>query len=426
MALSFDRKRLKHVVSLRQFRFNGGNDNRPYVGLENIDSRTGRLLKDPTTDSGVPITLIQPSSLSNFFEPGDVLFGKLRPYLAKAWVAEFAGQSSTELLVMRPVEVEPRFLRYICLWSEFVDAVDASTFGSKMPRAEWSSIGNVYIPLPDRAKQRAISDYLDRETARLDALMAYKDRLLSLLEEKRQALITSAVTQGLNPSVPLRDSDVPFMENIPAHWRTLRLRFLVSKIEQGWSPEAVGRTPEDDEWGVLKLNAVNQGGFDETAAKTLPADREPREALSVRPGDVLVTRSNTPPLVGDACYVEITRSRLMLSDLIYRLNLRSELIDGRFLVYFLTLPLARAQIEGDARGTSASMVKISQEHIRDWLVPVPPNEEQQEIVAKVASKTQVIDGIEDAAHRAIALLDERKTALIDAAVIGQIDVENGV
>ena len=224
VASSFPAKRLKHVVSLRRSRVDGSEDDRPYVGLENIESWTGKLLSNSAApDESPSAIMIGGTSLGNSFKPGDVLFGKLRPYLAKVWVAEFPGRSTTEFLVMHPVEIEPRFLRYVCLWRAFVDAVDASTFGSKMPRADWNFIGNMSVPVPESRKQRAIADYLDRETARLDALVAVKERVLGLLDEKRRALITRAVTRGLDPRVPLRDSGIPWLGEIPVHWEVWKL-----------------------------------------------------------------------------------------------------------------------------------------------------------------------------------------------------------
>ena len=287
-----------------------------------------------------------------------------------------------------------------------------------------SEIGTMRLPFPPAAQQRAIADYLDLETARLDVLVAAKERVLGLLAEKRRALITRAVTRGLDPDAPLRDSGIPWLGEIPEHWEIVRLRFLATGIEQGWSPEAAILQPSLDEWGVLKLNAVNQGRFDEKAAKALPPDAQPRANLEIHPGNVLVTRSNTPLLVGDACFVETTRPRLMLSDIIYRLTVRTGVIDGRFLVYFLTLPVGRVQIENDARGTSASMVKISQEHIKNWWIPVPPIAEQRSIITALAGETRRIDQTWAATERTIALLKERRAALIVAAVTGQIEVEN--
>ncbi|HAZ60746.1 MAG TPA: restriction endonuclease subunit S [Gammaproteobacteria bacterium] len=285
-----------------------------------------------------------------------------------------------------------------------------------------SEIGAMTLPVPPLPQQRAIADYLDRETARLDALMAAKERVLELLAEKRRALITRAVTRGLDPRAPLRDSDIPWLGEIPAHWQSMRLRFLVRHLEQGWSPEAENREPGDEEWGVLKLNAVSRGRFNQSAAKALPPDFAIRADLEVHRGDFLVTRSNTPSLVGDACFVEEARPHLMLCDLTYRLTLREEVIDGKFLGHFLTLPEGRGQIESDARGTSGSMVKISQEHIKDWWIPLPPLGEQVELVAHIGRETGALDEMFTATERTIDLLKERRAALIAAAVTGQIDV----
>ena len=286
-----------------------------------------------------------------------------------------------------------------------------------------SAIGGIVLPIPPLSQQRTIADYLDRETARLDRLVAEKERVLRLLAERHRWVISRTVTQGLRPGKLTRDSGIPGLGPIPAHWRTVRLRFLISSIEQGWSPPTENREPSPDQWGVLKLNAVSQGHFDDTAAKTLRPDLTPRTHLTVHAGDFLVTRSNTPLLVGDACFVESTRPRLMLSDLIYRLNLCHELIDGRFLAYFLTLSVGRSQIEVDARGTSASMVKISQEHIKDWWIPVPPKAEQQAIVRHLATETARIDSARTATDRTVSLLKERRGAIVAATVAGQIEVE---
>ena len=198
--------------------------------------------------------------------------------------------------------------------------------------------------------------------------------------------------------------------------------FAFYRIVSRWSPQAENREPSLDEWGVLKLNAVSQGRFDDAAANALPADVDPVADLEIHEGDFLIMRSSIPSLVGDACFVEVTRRRLMLCDLIYRLALRTDLIDGRLLGYYLTLPVGRGQIESDARGTSASMVKISQEDIRDWLVPLHRIDEQRRIVGAVAPETAKLDAVRDATEQTIALLKERRAALIAAAVTGRLHI----
>ena len=343
-----------------------------------------------------------------------------------AWVRETTGDlvSGYHLALIRPFrqKIEGAFL-FRCIQARPIRgqlelaANGVTRFG--IPKSE---IGAIRLPVPPLPRQRAIANYLDRETALLDALIAAKGRVLQLLSEKRQALVTSAVTRGLHPDAQLRDSGIPWLHKISAHWSMVRLRFIVTRIEQGWSPEAPSIQPDSDEWGVLKLSAVARGRFDESAAKRLPPDVKPRLGLEVHAGDVLLTRSNTPHLVGDACVVDRVRPMLMLSDIIYRLAVRPDLIDGSFLVSFLTLPVGRVQIESDARGTSASMVKISQDHIKNWWIPVPPIDEQRSIMTALAGQTQTIDHARTTVQQTIDLLNERRAALIAAAVTGQRDV----
>ena len=121
------RMRLKHLVSLQRASADDDSSDRRYIGLEHVQSWTGQL---SVAEDGA-----SRASTGNLFEIGDVLFGKLRPYLAKAWLATFPGQCSAEFLVMRPKAIDARYLKYLCLSREFVDQVDASAYGSKMPRA---------------------------------------------------------------------------------------------------------------------------------------------------------------------------------------------------------------------------------------------------------------------------------------------------
>ncbi len=138
--------RLKFVAPLRNERTPAGADHAEYVGLENIESWTGRMIaSEPKADKDSEAE----TGLANVFREGDVLFGKLRPYLAKACQAPRDGVCSTELLVMQPAEaLNPRFLLYELLTPDFVGAVDASTFGARMPRASWDFIGSLEIRLP--------------------------------------------------------------------------------------------------------------------------------------------------------------------------------------------------------------------------------------------------------------------------------------
>ena len=421
-----ERRRLKYAATINDEALSEETDadyELQYVDIGSVDSlgNIHDIATYPFADA--------PSRARRRVRDGDVIISCVRTYLQAIAPVQDPPDNlivSTGFAVVRPCAgvLDTAFGRYVLREPSFLAEVEKRSVGVSYPAVNASDLSDIPVHLPPEPDQRAIADYLDRETARLDALVAAKERVLALLAEKHRALITRAVTRGLDGRAPLRDSGTPWLGEIPAHWEIVRLRFLMTDIEQGWSPEAAIVQPGLDEWGVLKLNAVSQGRFDERAAKTLPPDAQPRVGLEVHPGDVLVTRSNTPSLVGDACFVETTRPKLMLSDIIYRLAIRTGVIDGRFLVSFLILPLGRIQIENDARGTSASMVKISQEHIKNWWIPVPPIAEQRSIIAALAGQTRVIDQTRARIERTVALIKERRSALIAAAVTGQIDIRS--
>lgn len=160
-------------------------NNSPYVGMENISSGTGCfLIKDDVVSEGMS---------TSFFE-NDILFGKLRPYLAKCWLATFSGVCSSEFLVLRTNKIHSKFLKYYFLTNEFIKQVDSSTYGTKMPRANWDFISQ--LPVPDWScdKANAIANYLNNITKKIDNLTELQHQQVILLKERRTALISAAVT----------------------------------------------------------------------------------------------------------------------------------------------------------------------------------------------------------------------------------------
>ena len=308
-------------------------------------------------------------------------------------------------------------------WTATVDFA-AFAHPGVVPSLSEGHQADIPIVIPPLPEQHAIADFLDLETAKIDALVAKKERLVELLLEKRTALITRAVTRGLDPNVPMKDSGVEWLGEIPARWKTTPAGRVVHGIEQGWSPVAEDRPAARDEWGVIKLSAVSAGNFREAEHKTLPSGVSPDARYEIREKDFLLTRSNTPDLVGDVCVVGVVRSQLMLCDLVYRLNVMDDRVDRRFLAYWFLGRAGRHQIEVDARGSSRSMVKVSQGIIRAWTVATPPLEEQAEIVTFLDRETANIDALITRVREAVVYLKEYRTALISAAVTGKIDVRN--
>lgn len=210
------------------------------------------------------------------------------------------------------------------------------------------------------------------------------------------------------------DSGVEWAASAPEHWRRCRLKHVVGSLEQGWSPQCEARPAEPDEWGVLKVGCVNGGVFNPAENKALPLDVEPQQGLSLRMGDVLVSRANTRELVGGCALVERDYPKLILCDKLYRLRpKRSTTSDylSRLVQVF-----GRAEVEVEASGTSASMVNISMETVRNLRIVVPPHSEQAEITPAIDRETARIDALIAKKTRFIDLLKEKRRALITHAV----------
>ena len=298
--------------------------------------------------------------------------------------------------------------------------VDEAAHGTKAIRMDqWRGVTLLHPPLDE---QRAITDFLDRETARIDALIEKKRRLIELLQEQRAAIITRAVTRGLDPHAPMKDSGVEWLGEIPVHWRALRLKQLLAQIEQGWSPDCENRIAAPEEWGVMKAGCVNGGRFNQMEHKTLPAEVYPPKSLEIRPGDLLMSRaSGSRELVGSVAVVRECRSQLLLCDKLFRLY-PDEQNDARYLANALSSKSARAQIEVALSGGSGMANNIAQSVVKDLLLGVPDREEQERIANFLDHETTRFDSVMKVVCRAMDQLLDLRSSLITAAVTGAIDV----
>ena len=185
-------KKLKFVLTLSNKKEESKNSNKRYIGMENIESFTGKINDIPLIAEGI----------ANSFYKDEILFGKLRPYLAKSYLADFDGICSTEFLVYRSTKVlNNRFALNIFLSYDFIDAVNASTYGSKMPRANAEFISNMFLAIPPLSEQKQIIDYLDKQTAKIDQAIALKTAHIEKLKEYKSVLINDVVTGKVRVSV---------------------------------------------------------------------------------------------------------------------------------------------------------------------------------------------------------------------------------
>ncbi|WP_177333920.1 restriction endonuclease subunit S, partial [Pseudomonas sp. NBRC 111128] len=369
----------------------------------------------------------------SYFEDGDVAFAKVTPCFENGKGAlmrglqKAAGFGTTELTVLRPQfsKVDASYLNYVVQDSRFRSlGTGAMTGAGGLKRVPDEFTRNFPVALPLIEEQRVIATHLERETTRIDGLIEKKTRFIKLLREKRQALITYAVTKGLDPNVKMKDSGLEWLGKVPEHWAQAPLKRLVSSIGQGWSPECEARKPDRGEWGVVKVGCVNGGVFRPQESKALPAAIEPRPELGLRKGDVLVSRANTRELVGSCAVVPQDYPHLLLCDKLYRIGCGVR-VTPEFLAALITV-YGRRAVEIEANGASSSMVNIAQSVILDLLVAVPSKQEQKAIMDRAVGETMRIETMLVKTERSIALLKERRSALITAAVTGQIDLREAV
>jgi type I restriction enzyme S subunit len=310
---------------------------------------------------------------------------------------------------MEPVDVEARFARYVCLWREFVDAVDASTFGSKMPRADWGFIGNMPIPVPEHPRQIAIADYLDRETTSVDGLIAAKEHLVQLLAEKRCAIILRAVTRGLHLGAPLRDSGVPWLGEIPAHWEVSRVAWLFRERDERGEPDLPLLEVSISAGVVLRE-------FSDDRIESTAADFNTYKVA--RRGDIVFNKMRMwQGAVGVA-----PEDGLVSPDYVVAAPVGS--LSSEYAGLLFRTSAFSAECARRSHGIVWDRLRLYWEGFRDIEVPLLPLDEQADIVAHVASETAILEALSAATEHTVALLGERRAALIAAAVTGQIDVGN--
>jgi type I restriction enzyme, S subunit len=374
-----------------------------YVGLENVVPWIGSY--NPSQDQ-------QTEGLSLSFSEGDLLFGKLRPYLAKSWLADFGGVCSSEFLVISSKILDPKFINYVTLTEDFINQVDGSTYGSKMPRANSEFIGQLKIPIPHRDDATKIAAFLDYETGKIDGLIAKQQRLIALLEEKRQAVISHAVTKGLDPTAPLRPSGIDWLGDVPAHWEVSKLGWLC-EVARGSGYQNIVMNIE----GRQSVKMLRIGDMHEVIPVDIVKNREVVR-YTVREGDILV--AGTGATAGISMLIDADTHGLIHSYNSIRIRIRDAKILSKFLSYFLRSDFVASLFEVSFSGSAQHF--IDTKGLRVTALAIPPTGEQIEIVSYLDEANEKFSSLLGKAQSAITLLKERRTALISAAVTGKIDL----
>jgi type I restriction enzyme, S subunit len=364
-----------------------------------------------------------------YFRDGDVCVAKITPCFENGKGAILRdlkggiGFGTTELIVARPEKekITSEFLDYLFRSQTFRRLGESEMYGAGgQKRVPDSFVRDFIAALPSIEEQNQATTFLDHETAKIDALIAEQQRLIELLQEKRQAVISHAVTKGLNPDAPMKDSGVEWLGQVPEHWKVTRLRYF-SKSLPGFAFPSSRFVEDEGQWKLLRgINVgVSNIRWDETVYWKMEEGDQLEEYI-LSPGDLVVGLDR--PLIKEGLRVARIQQEDCPCLLLQRVAAVKCTIDlaPDFLYHLLSSRFFVAHFEPDTTGVSVPHISTSQ--IDSFVVPVPPREEQIKIInylSEVLGRIKIL-GIEST--KSISILRERRSALISAAVTGQIDV----
>ena len=312
--------------------------------------------------------------------------------------------------------VESKFYWYVCICIEKEMRKHATGMG--IPHVNGEELRGIVLPLPDLDAQQKISNFLDYETAKIDSLIEKQQQLIELLKEKRQAVISHAVTKGLNPNAPMKDSDVEWLGDVPKHWLVSLIKYQCKEITDGAhiSPEL-----DNGEHFFVSIRDIKEGVINfEDALLTSEKSYKYLVHTGCKPfaGDILFSKDGT---IGQTAITPSNTDFVVASSLII-IRPNYSKVTSEFLDLLLRSDVVQEQVESFVKGAALRRLSI-QNLLKIWGV-FPPLVEQKKIVDFVQSQLDKYKVLELKAEKQVELLKERRTALISAAMTGKIDVRN--
>lgn len=320
--------------------------------------------------------------------------------------------------------MDHRYVHHLMRSSVYVDGYAAYLTGIRPNSLQMSRPNLMSFPVvvPPLLEQKAIADYLDRETAELDAFIADQEDLIALLGERRTATITHAVTKGVDPDAPSKDSGDEWAGPVPVHWTVPALKHLMD-LQTGVT---LGKVYGEgaDEYPYLRVANVQVGYVDMTDVKTVRVTQEIANRSMLRSGDVLMTEGGDRDKLGRGCIWTAPVDLCLHQNHVFAVRCRDSLMNA-FLVYVLDSQVARNYFHATGKQTT-NLAATNSSIVKNFRFGLPPVAEQLEILTYLDRETAEIDAAIADAREAITLSKERRAAMISAAVTGKIDVRGAV
>ncbi|WP_417144601.1 hypothetical protein [Raoultibacter massiliensis] len=357
---------------------------------------------------------------------GDFVINSRSDRRGACGISELDGSVTLISNVLSPrenLDMVPRYFSYLFRSEGFADEYYRQGTGivDDLWSTNWTRMKNILVACPPPAEQRAIADYLDVKTTEIDGLVADCEREIELLQEYRKVVISEAVTKGIDPTVPMRDSGVEWIGEIPEDWITVPLKYLVRTIESGTSVEGATWAAGQDEKGVLTLSAVYQSRFTPACNKAVEPSLYEHLSCPVRKGSLLISRCNTSEWVGTAAYVDEEHENLYLPDKLWQLTFSNDNI-CRYVRYALQANASRHYFSALSVGASSTMQNIAKTDLLSVPIAFPSDNLVEKIVTRLNSKTSRIDSLISDKQAMIDKLREYRRSHISEAVTGKFKV----
>lgn len=326
--------------------------------------------------------------------------------------------------VLRPhSDVKAKYLVSILNITDYAQFIDGST-RDKLTQSE---MNNIPVPLPPDAEQSAIITFLDRETAKIDCLVAEQQRLIELLQEKRQAVISHAVTKGLDPAAPMKDSGVEWLGEVPSHWDVTKIKYIKSKTRNAFVDGPFGSNLKSEhfvEGGdvfVIESGFATQGVLDVDELKTISLEHfRTIDRSEAKPGDIIIAKIGAQ--FGKSSILPNIDKPAVVSGNSLKLTVDPAVCIAAFVNWQLTNLKMVGAIDEIVNGTAQPALSLGE--MNNLPILVPTLDEQRIIIGFLSEKLHQFEGYIADARLAIELLQERRAALISAAVTGKIDVHH--
>lgn len=360
-----------------------------------------------------------------FFKDGDVTIAKITPCFENGKGAAMQnlcngiGFGTTELIVTRPkaTQTTSTYLHWLFSSRPFRKAGEAFMYGAGgQKRVPDDFVRDFTIGFPPLPEQRNIVAFLDREAAKIDALIEEQWRLIELLKEKRQAVISQAVTKGLEPNVLMKDSGVQWLGMVPAHWEVMSIRHILDAIGDvdHFMPQSVDSGVPYLMTGDLK-DLVSKVSLEDCKQVSYSDYLQLTKKIRTAKGDVVMARYAT---IGTAMYIDLDLE-VLVSYACVTLKTSQRRMSGKYLFQYMKSDAFRQGVEHRVNTNTQGNVGIGD--LQTLKVAVPPLDEQAAIAAVLGSDCLKMDALIAESERAVSLLNERRAALISAAVTGKID-----